>query len=180
MTKEQTKNLFRRIKSHYQEFTVDDFKVEEWYKELRDYDYDDVTKRFELHLNSEDYGQVIPKLWFLKKGLITIGEKKESKVFKSQVICQICGEPIPLRGYDIHYSKCSAIDYMQRQIKNIYDKDTPRELLERMTDEEFNIKYNTLLSIVQNKTNDPFQKRLIEEILHPGTGLTVNEIVKNI
>lgn len=58
MTKEQTKNLFRRIKSHYQEFTVDDFKVDEWYKELRDYDYDDVTKRFELHLNSEDYGQV--------------------------------------------------------------------------------------------------------------------------
>ena len=69
---------------------------------------------------------------------------------------------------------------MQRQIKNIYDKDTPRELLERMTDEEFNIKYNTLLSIVQNKTNDPFQKRLIEEILYPGTGLTVNEVVKNI
>ena len=79
MTKEQTKNLFRRIKSHYQEFTVDDFKVDEWYKELKDYDYDDVTKRFELHLNSEDYGQVIPKLWFLKKGLITIGEKKESQ-----------------------------------------------------------------------------------------------------
>lgn len=80
MTKEQTKNLFRRIKSHYQEFTVDDFKVDEWHKELKDYDYDDVTKRFEFHLNSEDYGQVIPKLWFLKKGLITIGEKKESKV----------------------------------------------------------------------------------------------------
>lgn len=29
MTKEQTKNLFRRIKSHYQEFTVDDFKVDD-------------------------------------------------------------------------------------------------------------------------------------------------------
>ena len=38
VTKEQTKNLFRRIKSHYQEFAVDDFKVEEWYKELKEYD----------------------------------------------------------------------------------------------------------------------------------------------
>ena len=69
---------------------------------------------------------------------------------------------------------------MQRQIKNIYDKDTPRELLQRMTDEEFNIKYNTLLSIVQNKTNDPFQRKVIIEILHPGTGLNVDVIVKNI
>ena len=40
---------------------------------------------------------------------------------------------------------------MQKQIKKIYGKNTPRELLERMTDEEFNIKYNTLLSIVKNK-----------------------------
>ena len=38
----------------------------------------------------------------------------------------------------------------------------------------------TLYYLVQNKTNDLFQKRLIEEILHPGTGLTVNEVVKNI
>lgn len=180
MTEEQTKNLFRRIKSHYQEFAIDDFKIDEWYKELKDYDYEDITRRFELHLNSEDYGQVIPKLWFLKKNLSTIEEKKESKVYKCSVICQICGEEIPFRGYDTHYAKCSAIDYMQKQIKKIYGKDTPRELLERMTDEEFNIKYNTLLSIVQNKTNDLFQKRLIEEILHPGTGLTVNEVVKNI
>ena len=80
MTKEQTKNLFRRIKSHYQEFTVDDFKVDEWHKELKDYDYDDVTKRFELHLNSEDYGQVIPKLWFLKNVFFI-----KSFVFESQV-----------------------------------------------------------------------------------------------
>lgn len=180
MTKEQTKNLFRRIKSHYQEFAVDDFKVEEWYKELKEYDYEDITKRIELHLNSEEYGQVVPKLWFLKKGILTIAEKKESKVFKNPVICQICGRPVSLRGYDIHYAKCSAIDYMQRQIKKIYDKDTPRELLEKMTDEEFNVKYNTLLSIVQNRTNNPFQKKVIMEIFHPGTGITVDEVVRNI
>lgn len=180
MTKEQTKNLFRRIKSHYQEFAIDDFKVDEWYKELKDYDYEDITRRFELYLNSEDYGQVLPKLWFLKKNLLTIDEKKESKVYKCSVICQICGEEIPFRGYDIHYAKCSAINYMQTQIKKIYGKDTPRKVLERLTNEEFNVKYNTLLSIVQNQTIDSFQKKLIEEILHPGTELTVSEAIKSL
>lgn len=180
MTKEQTKNLFRRIKSHYQEFSIDDFKVDEWYKELKDYDYEDITRRFELHLNSEEYGQVLPKLWFLKKNLLTIDEKKESKVYKYPVVCQLCGKEINLRGYDQHYAKCSAINYMQTQIKKIYGKDTPREVLEKLTDEEFNIKYDTLLSIVQNRTTDPFQKKLIEEILHPGTELTVSEAIKSL
>lgn len=180
MTKEQTKNLFRRIKSHYQEFTVDDFKVDEWYKELKDYDYEDITKRFELHLNSEDYGQVVPKLWFLKKGVLTIAEKKESKVYKCSVICQICKEAIPVRGYDIHYSKCSSIDYMQRMIKKIYNQETPRSVLEKLSDEEFKRKYDTLLSIVQNKLGDCSQSKIIEKILHPETDIELMEVVKSI
>ena len=84
MTKEETKNLFRRIKSHYQEFSIDEFKLDEWYKELKQYSYEDVTSRFELHLSSEEYGQLSPKLWFLKKGLRTIDEKKNLQFLKIQ------------------------------------------------------------------------------------------------
>lgn len=180
MTREQTKSLFRRIKSHYQEFTIDDFKTDEWYKELKEYDYEDVTSRFELHLNSEEYGQMIPKLWFLKKGLRTIDEKKESRVYKNPVICQLCGRPIDLRLYDSHYQKCSAINYMQREIKRLYDKEVPKEQLESMNDDKFRNKYETLLSIVQNNPSYKEQQIVINIIFGKDTDVNVNEVIKSL
>lgn len=180
MTKEQTKNLFRRIKAHYQEFSIDDFKLDEWYKELKLYDYEDVTSRFELHLNSEEYGPLQPKLWYLKKGLKTIDEKKESKVFKNPVICQICNRPVDLRNYDIHYSKCSAIDYMIRETKRIFKKDITREQLEKMTDDEFRNKYDTLLSIIQKNPSFSGQVRIIDTIFNKNTTLDVKEVISSL
>lgn len=180
MTKEQTKNLFRRIKAHYQEFSIDDFKLDEWYKELKPYDYEDITSRFELHLNSEEYGPLQPKLWFLKKGLRTIDEKKESKVFKNPVICQLCGNPVDLRMYDSHYNKCSAVNYMRRELKRIYNKDVPREQLERMNENDFKNKYDTLLSIVQKNPSCEGQVRVIESIFNNNTELDVKEVISSL
>ena len=180
MTKEETKNLFRRIKSHYQEFSIDEFKLDEWYKELKQYSYEDVTSRFELHLSSEEYGQLSPKLWFLKKGLRTIDEKKESAVFKNPVICQICGKPIDLRIYETHYNKCSAIYYMQRELIRLYNKHVPREQLENMSEEDFNAKYETMLSIVKNKPSFVGQCSVIDSIFGINKELTVEEVVKTL
>lgn len=180
MTKDQTKNLLRRIKSHYQEFSIDDFKVNDWHKELKDYDYEEVTERFELHLNSEDYGQAIPKLWFLKKGLRTFDEKKESKIYKNPVICQICGRPVDLRIYESHYNKCSAINYMQREIKRIYGKDVPREQLENMSEDQFRNKYDTLLSVVQNNPSYKRQVAIINMIFGKEDDVDVNEVISSL
>ena len=37
MEKKETINFMQRIKSHYQEFVIDDFKIAEWHKELTKY-----------------------------------------------------------------------------------------------------------------------------------------------
>ena len=62
MTIRETNEFMERIKSHYQEFVIDDFKIKEWYKELSNYDADDINNKLDEHLRSEVYGDQIPKL----------------------------------------------------------------------------------------------------------------------
>ena len=180
MTKEETKGLFRRIKAHYQEFSIDEFKLDEWYKELKQYSYEDITSRFELHLSSEEYGQLPPKLWFLKKNLRTIDEKKEAAHFKHPVICQICGKPIDLRIYDNHFNKCSAINYMQRELQRIYNKQVSREQLENMSEDQFQAKYDTMLSIVRKNPSFKEQISVIDSIFGITNDLTVEGVLKSL
>ena len=64
MSIEETKNFMIRIKQHYQEFVMDNIKLNEWYSELKDYDYFEVNNKFEEHLRNEQYGNQIPKIGF--------------------------------------------------------------------------------------------------------------------
>ena len=50
----------------------------------------------------------------------------------------------------------------------------------KLSDEEFKRKYDTLLSIVQNKLGDCSQSKIIEKILHPETDIELMEVVKSI
>ena len=47
----EVKELFERIKRHYNVFTYDDGKIQEWYKFLKDYSSEDVNKRFDEYLS---------------------------------------------------------------------------------------------------------------------------------
>ena len=98
MTILETNEFMKRIKSHYQEFVIDEFKQDEWYKELKKYDYEDVSKKFEEHLRSETYGEYIPKLYFLTKYLIPSNKKGEIKEYT--VHCQICNKAVDYKEYD--------------------------------------------------------------------------------
>ena len=78
MTIKETNDFMERIKQHYQEFVIDDYKIEEWYKELKDYDYQEVNAKLEEHLRNEQYGTSIPKVYFLTKYLTK--EKDKNKL----------------------------------------------------------------------------------------------------
>ena len=80
MEKKQVIEFMDRIKSHYQEFIIDDFKIKEWYDELKDYSYEDVNKKLDEHLRSEQYGNFIPKVYFLTKFLT---KEKELEIYDS-------------------------------------------------------------------------------------------------
>lgn len=85
LNKKETINFMERVKSHYQEFIIDDFKISEWYGKLKDYDAEDVNKKFDEHLGSEVYGDYIPKIMFLTKYLTPTKEKGKLSIIQSIV-----------------------------------------------------------------------------------------------
>lgn len=147
MTREETKQFLRRIKQHYQEFTVDDYKISEWYKELKEYSYDDINERFDEHLRSERYGNSIPKIWFLTNYLIKESEKDGHRLKQLRCICSLCKRSVPVVDYQEHYRKCNSIDYVIRQIKKYKNLDVKWKDVEELTDEKFNNLYEKVLNL---------------------------------
>lgn len=111
MTKNEVKTFMLRVKSYYQSFIIDEFKTNEWFNALKDYDNSEVNKRFEEHLQSETYGQYIPQISYLTKFLKKVGEKKETPadIF---INCSICGKRLSLQEQENHYDRCHDIDYI--------------------------------------------------------------------
>ena len=69
MERKQVVDLLKRIKYNYNEFIVDDYTITEWYKELKDYELEDVMDKLDQHFRSEQYGKQPPKVYFLTKYL---------------------------------------------------------------------------------------------------------------
>ena len=68
MTKQEVVTFLERIKANYQSFLQTPYVLEEWYDRLKDYDKEDVYKKFEDHLNGELSSQ-IPKAHFITRYL---------------------------------------------------------------------------------------------------------------
>lgn len=163
MTREETKDFLRRIKQHYQEFTVDDYKINEWHSELKNYDVDDVHKKLEEHLRSEQYGQTIPKVYFLTKYLKTTNEKQIQDKVDYYCSCTICGKYFKLSEYDKHFDRCSSVEFINKQCMDMKDTEIDKEKYFNMSDEEFNAFYDKLLKIVYSNLKDEMQKSAIRK-----------------
>lgn len=155
MERKDVSIIMKRIKSHYQEFIVDDFKLEEWYKELKDYSLDDVMEKLDLHLKSEQYGNQIPKVYFLTKYLTK--EKEKNKKVQINVNCQLCGKKVSLEDYENHYDRCSSIDYLDNQYFKYFEKrleENKKEQLYLVDNDIFNEKYDKMLQYILSHTDN--------------------------
>ena len=161
MTVQETNAFLKRIKQYYNDFIVDDFKVEEWYNQLKDYDAEDVNARLDKHLKSETYGDYPPKLNYILAGIIKTKDK--DAVRKYIIICENCGRELDYFNYDEHIRKCNSIDYVIREMKKYLHKDITREQLESMSDSNFWDKYDAMLQIIKDKLPDKSgKKKLIQ------------------
>lgn len=161
MEKRETINFMQRIRSYYQEFTMDDFKIEEWHSQLKDYDAKDVNERLDKHLKSETYGDYPPKLNYILAGIIKTKDK--DAVRKYIIVCENCGRELDYFNYDAHIRKCNAIDYVIREMKKYLNKVVTREQLENMSDANFWDKYDAMLQIIKDKLPDKSgKKKLIQ------------------
>ena len=166
MTREESKNLMKRIKEHYQDFIVDEGKIDEWHKYLKDYSYSDVSKKLDEHLSSQEYGQYIPKVAFLVKYLTK--EEDKGKIEDYKIQCYLCKKFIKNSEYQEHFSRCSSINYMNRQRYKYFRKEfdeTAIKQLWNMSEETFRKKYREMLEFIKENTEDEYEKERVTAIL---------------
>lgn len=178
MTLSETKELLKRIKSHYQEFIVDDYKVKEWYKELQDYDLEDVNKKLESHLRSEEYGETIPKLYFLTKYLTP--SKDKGKIQKFKMCCPLCNEYVPDNEFDNHYDRCLSIEYLSLQSIKYKNQELDKAKYKSMSKEEFDKKYDSICEYVLKKTENQEEKARLSNYFKSKIGSSVEQVKLNI
>lgn len=175
MTIEEVKLLMKRIKSHYSTFVSDDFKFNEWYTELKDYDNNQVNKKLESHLNSPEFSENEPKLHFLTRYLKPINQNGTPKNYR--LFCPICNECVRGENFDTHYGRCNSTKYIIKQAKKYQDRDLDRNMLMNMQEEEFNERYDKLLKIIQRGTDDQREEDIIGFIFNPPKEIKIEEII---
>lgn len=176
MEKRETINFMQRIRSYYQEFTMDDFKIKEWHSQLKDYDAEDVNERLNRHLKSQEYGDYPPKLNYLLAGIIKTKDK--DAVRKYIIVCENCGRELDYFNYDTHIRKCNAIDYVIREMEKYLNKKVTREQLESMSEENFWDKYDAMLEIIKDKLPDGSGKKKLIQAYFGEIDLSVEDTEK--
>lgn len=164
MELKDVKIILNRVKVNYPTFVNDGYTQSEWYKELKDYSLEDVMEKLEQHFRSEQYGNSIPKVYFLTKYLIK--EKEKNVVENISYKCPFCEKYIPMEFYEEHYDKCSSIDYLINMSTKHFNKPLNREKLEQASDDAFDSYYwnvcDKLLNVVDKGT--PTYKSLLNKI----------------
>lgn len=175
MTYSDTKEVLKRIKSNYQSFVCDDYVLKEWYKELKDYDIEDIMQKLEEHMRSEQYGNTFPKLYYLTKFLKKTEEKGIVNHYKLQ--CMHCKEFVDEELFDKHYERCLDIKYIcdvRRKYFGTIISDEMKERFRQMNEDTFNTKYYEFVQNVYDNVPVEEQRRL-DQIINPKIRHTESE-----
>lgn len=160
MNKAEVRNLLKKIQSNYPSFLMSEDKLEEWHKELKDYDCEDVLNRVDEHFRSEKYGRQEPRVYLLTKGLVKTKNKAKRKGIK--IRCNICCEVVLLNEFDNHFDRCSSVKYLNDQNKKYFDKEIDKEKYMNMSDKEFNYKYDKFCEYILENTKSPKEREALE------------------
>ena len=150
MTKQEVVTFLEKIKANYQSFSQEGYVLNEWYERLKDYDKEDVYKKFEEHLSGELSSQ-IPKIHFLTKYLTKTSEKGKTHDYK--VYCSKCTKVFSLKDFGVHLERHNSIEYMKLHIEMF--KTFNEEKLLKMPEEAFKKIYDQwvekLCEVLMNK-----------------------------
>lgn len=163
MELKDVKVILNRIKVNYPTFVNDDYTRTEWYRELKDYSLDDVMEKLEQHFRSEQYGNQIPKVYFLTKYLTK--EKDKTKKTEGSTQCNICHKFINIEEYETHFDRCSSVDYLNRRNIQYFDKPIDKEKYMTMEQREFDEKYNKMCYYIYEHTQNQMEKYCLNQYL---------------
>lgn len=161
MTKEETLSLLHKIKAHYQEFALEDYVINEWYDKLEPYEYQDLLKKFDYHLNSE-FRNKYPRLNYMVAGLLTPEEKLKVNVIR--VKCSICGKTVNYLDHDKHLGRHSSVYYIKSR-EHYLDKHFNEEQMMTADDKKFDKFYNDFLAKLYERIENGSEKERLRNIL---------------
>lgn len=154
MELKDVKAVLKRVQINYPSFVNDNYTQSEWYKELKDYDLQDVMEKLEQHFRSEQYGNSIPKVYFLTKYLTKTKDK--NKKIEYRVNCNLCGKEMTLQKYDEHYGTCLEIKTLQKWIKEKNGTEPTYEELAGLDRNTFNRVYQKYMKNEADSTKISF------------------------
>ena len=163
MELKDVKIVLKRIEINYPSFVNDDYTRSEWYRELKDYTLEDVMEKLEQHFRSEQYGNQIPKVYFLTKYLTK--EQDKGKELTGSERCHVCNKWINIKEFEKHFDRCSSVDYLNRRNIQHFNKPIDKEKYMIMEQKEFDEKYNKMCYYIYEHTQDPREKECLEHYL---------------
>lgn len=148
MTKQQTEQLLRLIKSYFQYFSLTEDVFENWSEKLKDYDFNEVLEQLDNYIDSGD--EDIPTLSLLIHPLKTFEQKKEDEA-PGYYHCTRCGKK--------YLSMKEADDCFDRDLDLSYIKRISKKLEINPTEFFGDLRTVTLEKINNNYTN--FIKKVV-------------------
>ena len=115
----------------------------EWYRILKDYDYQDVVDSLEKWLSDSDNKYFMPDVYVLINDLYTTSEKNKPMDFK--VMCPHCKKWFPYQDSKTHEDRCGSVEYIIKNYKKLFNKELFKETLWNLSQEEFEQKYYSSL-----------------------------------
>lgn len=177
MTINETVDFLKRIKANYQEFSIKEkYIIDEWYRELQNYDLADLNEKLDEHLADDLYGREIPKVRLLTKDLIR--SKDKGKVKKYLIYCNNCGQVVGDREYDRHYKRCSAVSAMISDLKNYYNLTVKKEELLALSEKKFELSYQKYLYKMLEADIPYLRKKIILHLLYPNEEIDIETVAK--
>lgn len=172
MNKLETLHFMKKIKAYYQNFSIEEYIVDEWADKLKKYDINDVYQKLDQHLNGE-YKNEIPKLHFITKYLKSADEKKDINdiYFK----CARCNKNIALADHSNHVARHNAIDYIQSRCYLINREYNYEELL-NIPQNEFDNLYDLFIEQIYEKVPDENEKQRLKNIILLKAGMPIETI----
>lgn len=127
MTKSETQKLTNIIKGYYNsQFFIDEFVINAWYEELKEYELQDAIEHIKKYLKENP--DFAPKPHTFTKGLLTREEKQRLANEKYFVECNLCHRWMGMNEYDEHYGDCLNIEYLINVAKEKGEEITRKEL----------------------------------------------------
>lgn len=166
MNKVELKGFMQKIKANYQEFSIEEYVINEWYRKLKDFDIEDVEKKLEQHLNGE-YRKMIPRLSFIASGLKTPAQKIASQ--EIIIRCHVCGEKINLKQLDRHLSRHNSVAYIKSR-EHYLGQDNDADDLMNLTEVYFQKFYKNFLENLYCVIEEGDEKDRIEKLIFDREG----------